>query len=368
VVALLLAACGPAAAPAAAPAAPAGSAASAGSTAGAEWDRVLAAAKQEGTVVLLVPPAALYREAVSAFERQYPEIKLEVTGALPRDVSARLRAERDTGQYLWDVYFGGPESSNNVFKPSGYLAPLRPALLLPEITSDQAWFGGFEDGWIDREREYIYGFRGELNPLVYVNRQLVSESELNSLDQLTDPRWKGQMTWNDPRAEGAGASDAGHLVMVLGEDWFRRVMQQDPVVVRDGRQQAEWLVRGRYPIAAGINSAELTRLQREGLGANVAALVPNSEAGSRLSVSRAVALFDRAPHPNAAKVFISWLLSREGQDTYARVTGEVSRRLDITGGSERPPVSDIQYRSINKEEYQHFQAAAMTIATEVLGR
>jgi ABC-type Fe3+ transport system substrate-binding protein len=42
-----------------------------------------------------------------------------------------------------------------------------------------------------------------------------------------------------------------------------------------------------------------------------------------------VALFNRAPHPNAAKVYLNWLLSREGQTTFARGVGYVSSRVDV---------------------------------------
>ena len=43
----------------------------------------------------------------------------------------------------------------------------------------------------------------------------------------------------------------------------------------------------------------------------------------------AVALFNRAPHPNAAKVYLNWLLSKEGQTIFARATGYISARLDV---------------------------------------
>ena len=40
-------------------------------------------------------------------------------------------------------------------------------------------------------------------------------------------------------------------------------------------------------------------------------------------------LFNKAPHPNAAKVYINWLLSKEGQTVFARANGYVSARLDV---------------------------------------
>src|SRR5687767_1685543 len=105
----------PAAAPKA-PAAPVGPAGSAGGSAApsagsapSAWDRTLAAARQEGRVVVLGPPGEIYRAAISAFQQAYPDVQLDFTGVNPRDIIARLLAERDAGQYLVDVYVGGPD-------------------------------------------------------------------------------------------------------------------------------------------------------------------------------------------------------------------------------------------------------------------
>src|SRR5688572_16721060 len=89
-----LGACAPAAAPAkppaqpTAPAKPAVAAATAAPARAAweqEWERVLAAARQEGVVVVAGPPGDLYRQALVAFEKTYPDIKVEYTGASGRD-------------------------------------------------------------------------------------------------------------------------------------------------------------------------------------------------------------------------------------------------------------------------------------------
>jgi ABC-type Fe3+ transport system substrate-binding protein len=44
----------------------------------------------------------------------------------------------------------------------------------------------------------------------------------------------------------------------------------------------------------------------------------------------ALALFNKAPHPNAAKIYINWLLSKEGQTVFARASGYVSARVDVS--------------------------------------
>ena len=74
-----------------------------------EWDRALAAARQEGVVVVDVPPGQLWRDWALTFETAHPGIKVDVSGLIGRDFVPRILTERRGGAYLWDVYVGGPE-------------------------------------------------------------------------------------------------------------------------------------------------------------------------------------------------------------------------------------------------------------------
>src|SRR5712692_9699403 len=115
-VALALAGCGPTAssgtvAPAAQPAAgpsasaPAAGAPSAAASAGdraaapAGWDEMVAAAKQEGRLVISAPANTIWREQLTAFQKDYPEIQVEYTGGNSRDFWPRVAQERAGGQY-----------------------------------------------------------------------------------------------------------------------------------------------------------------------------------------------------------------------------------------------------------------------------
>jgi iron(III) transport system substrate-binding protein len=389
-VGLLLLACAPAttvpAAPAAAPppamtplaAAPTAPplAAQAGSSAAiapppdwqARWDQTLAAARQEGSLNLVIQTGDLYRKWASEFEQAHPGIKLEVTGLPGRDVVPRVLAERRAEQYLWDVYVGGPNSPQTGLKRADALDPLLPVLLLPEILDDSKWLGGFATGFTDVEGKYVYAHRAEVARGIYVNRDYVPESALSRIEDLTDPRWRGRISWQDPREEGTGSVDAGHMLMLAGEDWLRALLAQEPVVTRDQRQQVDWLVRGRYPIAISPAREAVQAYQAEGLGQNLRPLAPDSALGTRLSFAMAVALFNRAPHPNAATVFINWALSREGQAAWVRnLVSQNSRRLDVPGPPESAPDPQATYAApLNKEEFSSYLDRAKAIATEMV--
>jgi iron(III) transport system substrate-binding protein len=357
----------PAAAPAAAPAAPAASAPAAPAWQ-AEWDRMLAAARQEGVVNVAGPPGDLNRDAYArAFEAAYPGIRAEYQGKNGRDIVAQLLAERDAGRYLLDVYIGGAESPRGLLKPRGALEPLAPALILPENTDNANWLGGFNTGFMDSDN-MIYSFQGQVSWIFYVNRDVVPERELSTIEQLLEPRWKGKISWDDPRGNGPGSGDAGYVNMTLGEGFLRSLLQQDVVASTDHRQRAEWLVRGTYPIAIGMQDQYLTPFREQGLGLNLKPLEPNREAARRLNpVAGSVVLVNQAPHPNAAKVYVNWLLSKAGQTAFADITKQNSRRADVTAGpDDTRPSPNQQYKIVNAEENQNFITRAQELANEIL--
>jgi ABC-type Fe3+ transport system substrate-binding protein len=332
-----------------------------------DWHKTVQAGKKEGRVIALLLLGQVFRDALTHFERAYPEIKLEATGARGRDVTPRIRAEREAGQYQWDVYLNASETGDLIFKPAGYLAPLRPALVLPEVLTEDKWLGGFEDGWIDVEARYLYGYLGDVSSLVHVNRNVIPEGQPKSVEELVNPRWKGKVMIDDPRRAGPGSADLAHFLMVLGEGWLRKFLANDLVIIDNPRQLADFLYRGRYPIAVSLRTEMYRDFKRQGL-TEVKPLDSDEEASTRLSMSRVVGLFDRAPHPNAAKILVNWVLTREAQQHFVDATAVNSRRLDTRKLAEAAPNPKLKYRSVNKGQYMHFIGKAMEISKEMIGK
>src|SRR5262249_20625094 len=151
------------------------------------------------------PTIQSQREALFAFQDTHPEIALEYTGLGAADYQARVRGEREAGQYLWDVYVSGITST--VFTqhiPAGWYDPLRPALVRPETTDDSKWLGGFDAGFLDRGRQYAFAFSTRIQDNVRINRDLVPEADLNSADDLLKPQFRDKITILDPRGPSAG--------------------------------------------------------------------------------------------------------------------------------------------------------------------
>jgi len=298
----------------------------------AEWERVLKAAKDEGSVVVLGPPGNDVRRALTeGFEKSFPGIKVEYSGATGAIMAPRLLGERKAGQYLADVHVGNPGTTLTTLLPIGALDPIAPALILPDAVEPTKWWRGKIE-FSDRDAKYNIVFSTNVMTHVAVNPQLVKKGEIRSYGDLLDPKWQGKMVMLDPTILGPGSATLGfwYLHPDLGKEFIRKFFGQQKVIIsRDNRQILEWLVRGNYSIAAGPSELLATELIAKGL--SVGLLHPDQfkEGGMLNPGVGAGALINRAPRPNAAKVYINWLLSKDGQTDYSRASGYPSRRLDV---------------------------------------
>ena len=334
-----------------------------------EWEATLAAAEKEAEVSIAGPPGDAFREAiVTGFGKLYPKIKVELLGGSGGDKVARILRERQAGVYGWDLYVSGPTSGLSAFKPAGALDPLKPSLILPESKNDKEWIGGFDAGWADSDKKFFYVFGGTLaGDNIYVNRDLITTNEIRSAQDLLDPKWMGKIVIQDPRVEGKGLTDMLVISLAYGEEMARKLLRdQKLVITHDRRQLVEWLVRGRYPIALGLNEYVLVSFQKKGVGKNVTAVEDPKTAVYWASGSSGIALFNRAPHPNAAKIYVNWLLSRSGQLEWVKTLTN-SRRVDV------PPVEPNSamkpgrsYHNVQAEDMSAQRRRIQQLANELL--
>ena len=249
-------------------------------------------------------------------------------------------------------------------KRAGALDPLQPAPL-PEILDYSQWLGGFASGFTDVDGQYVYAHRAEIARTVYGEPRLRARQRAEPHRGPHRPRWRAALR-QDPREEGHGPVDAGHMLMLEGEDWLRALMAQESVVTRDQRQQVDWLVRGRYPIAISPARQALQAYQADGLGQNVRPLAPDSPLGSRISFAMGVALFNRAPHPNAVGSRSGAVAGRPGGLGTQPGQPEQSP-VGRAGPARSPPVLNTAYAApLNKEANVVYLDRAKEIAAEVI--
>jgi ABC-type Fe3+ transport system substrate-binding protein len=127
-------------------------------------------------------------------------------------------------------------------------------------------------------------------------------------------------------------------------------VDQEPVLSRDSRQVVEFMVRGRFPIALGVNPLLLTQFQRQGLGKNLK-LLRFPELDTMSSGASTAWLVNKAPHPNAAKLLINWLLTRDAQVHWAREVETNSRRVGVEPGNPQFAVpKGVKFFQVDAEE------------------
>lgn len=296
----------------------------------ASWDEIVKAANAEGEVDVHGGPGQMFHHIlVDAFHAAYPQIKVNFNGLSGRDAIPKIVRERAAGIYSLDVYNGGTSSILQSLKPIGAFEPLRPAFILPEVLDDKAWLGGLDGGWIDTEKKYVFGFEATVTPMLTVNWDVVSHDQLKSYDDLLKPEFAGKIVWDDPRLPGQGVSVAQRFLVNYGADWLKRLFAQQKIAyIANPRQLAEWVVSGKYPIGIGLAPQELKIFQQQGLGKNVSDFLEPLPHPSLEYGYGTISMLSHAPHPNAAKVYINWLLSKAGQTEWIK-TGDNSRRLDV---------------------------------------
>jgi ABC-type Fe3+ transport system substrate-binding protein len=292
------------------------------------WDKLVADAKKEGKVVIIAPSDPQVREAIpAAFKAKYG-ITVEYLGGRSSDMAARLRTERQSGIYTIDVALSGTLTMASIFYGEKMLDPLRPALIDPEVTDGSKWKSG-KLWFIDPEDKYILRIFNTRTPMFYLNTKYVKPEEIQSAQDLLNPKFQGKIVTSDPTLPGIGSSDSARFYIQYGEDFVKKLyIDQKTVLSRDRRQIGDGLARGAWPIAMGAEDEEMVKLQKEGFPIHrVYSLKGMSDIVSPSEGH--VGLFNNAPHPNAAKLFVNWIASREGLEIYARNRGCSPTRNDI---------------------------------------
>lgn len=289
-----------------------------------QWNRVLAVAKKEGKVVVYTTAGTEVRTAlVPAFQAKYG-IPADFVMGKGAEISQKLISERKAGINLADVYIGGTTTQVTQLQPAGVSAPVDTALILPEVKDPKVWWSG-SLLWVD-SKHMALAFNAYPIPSYAINTTLVKPDELKSYRDLLNPKWKGKISLNDPTTAGIGEKGLSFVMETLGVDFVKDLAKQDPIVVRDQRLQVEWLAHGKYPIGLFCKSDPIAEFVRA--GAPLKELIP-PEGQALTSGSGNLSLIDGAPHPYAARLFINWLLSKEGQVLFSQASLVQSAREDI---------------------------------------
>jgi iron(III) transport system substrate-binding protein len=310
-----------------------------------EWERIIAGAKKEGEVRLWGDQEITHPEIVAAFSRQYPYIKAITVSGRVGDLMPRIIAERRAGKYLADLYSGGLGGRAFYdFMRAGVLDPIKPTLILPEVVEGSKWLNG-EHHYADNEKQFVFMYEGSVAGVgLHYNTGLVDLKEFKSYWDLLKPKWKGKILLFERPGTGSPSMVRFYYSPQLGPDFLRRLLTETELVIsQDRRQSSDWLASGKFPIC--IDCGDTDRAKKQGLPVDEFSPDNLKEAVNEISTSgnSGLALINNAPHSGAARVFINWFLSRDGQTVWQEAMNikvaepSDSMRIDIPKDKVSPP-------------------------------
>ena len=198
-------------------------------------------------------------------------------------------------------------------------------------------------------------------PPISFNTTLINEKEIKSAWDLVQPQWKGKyQALQVGPTQGSTALTYVYYHPQLGPKFIERIYRDmEPTFFRDIRQGTDWLSQGKFALCFMCRRIDRAAMQ----GLPVAELNPYQieETPGIGTGSGALALMNRHPHPNSARVFINWFLSLEGQIAFRQANTDELRVGSLREDLPQellPPLAirrkDKEYLWINRPDWMDF--------------
>lgn len=268
--------------------------------------RYYEAAKKEGVVVAYDTPLswANYEALIKRFEAKYPGVKVIYGDLGSGPTVAKLEAEKSSAKGD-TAYYGFP--FGEMAKQKGLTASFKPVNFdrIPDVYKDPAghWFS-------------IH----QLNVAFLVNTKIVKNIPRTWKD-LLKPEYAGMISYYDPRTTQAGyatvlaaayAHGGSESNLAPGMDFLAKLDRSGNLQKYVTAAAYAPFLKGEIPILIEYDFNGYRAKNTAGISAEV--VIPQD--GS-VSVPYVISLVKDAPHPNAAKLWLDFLLSNEGQQIFA---------------------------------------------------
>ena len=333
-----------------------------------EWDKTVAAAKKEGQLAIYHTRGP-FDKLFAEFHKRYPEIKVASVTGRGGELISRIMGERRAGRYVTDIYLGSAGTPMDVLYPAKILEPVPPNFILPEVRDESKWFGR-QHHYGDPEGKYIFVFEGVVRSDMAYNTTLVDPKEFSSYWDLLKPKWKGKIAAIDPKLPGfpEGLLQFAYYHPDLGAQFLRQLFGEDITLSRDSRQLVDWLAVGKFAMALAPSASEVQAAVKQGLPLGRFDPRAFKEGIYMRATQGSLSIMSQLPHPQATKVFVNWLLSRDGQAHYQkhflRIDPVFSLREDVppdpTVEPYRPKPGD-KFMPVYRPEFRELQGAFKVI-------
>ena len=268
---------------------------------GAEGDArsiaLVESAKKEGKMVFYTSVETEFaRSLTSAFEAKYPFIKTDIFRSTHDKIFSRMNIERQTSTFTADVVSVGEFETYHMQK-RGFIAPYKSpfAAAYPE---------GFKD-----PNGYWTDLYDNLIVTAYNTSRVKREEIPKRYEDLLQPRWKGRMVLDQNEDRWFA-----NMLYLMGEKKgmeFMQALAKQDVAIRNGRSLVTQLMSaGEFDLQIVAYWYRPHLMKKKGAPVDWVGFEPAIVALHPISV------IDKAPHPNAAKLFIDFALSDEGQTIF----------------------------------------------------
>jgi ABC-type Fe3+ transport system substrate-binding protein len=261
---------------------------------------LIARAEREGHVrwytTLLVEDAV--RPLLDAFKRRHPGIEVEFVRASSSENARKIVAEAQAGAARADVFDGTTTAA--VLMQAGLVEPYRPeaARDIPDRYKDP-------DGHWTAQVLYF-------QTLGY-NADLVAAPDVpKTFQELLDPRWRGKIAWSVDDGLTSGAGFVANVLLTMGETngraYLVELKTQEIGAIRGGGNAVLKAVAAKtYPLGLQIFNHHILIERAKGTNVDWVKLEP------LMGFSNNIGLLRNAPHPNAGRLLIDFILSTDGQ-------------------------------------------------------
>lgn len=281
----------------------------------------LVGAAKETLLIYTSTPLEIMTKFEQMFEAAYPDIDLQVFRSGTGNIAAKIAAEREAGKIQADLIWVAEYT---------YLEELKAQNLLYKYESPES--KNIPALLVDRDG-YYYGARIFALVIAY-NTNLVSDPPRKWTD-LLDPKWKGQIIIANPTYSGSNAIAAAVLGLNYGLEFFRGLAANKATVVQGNSQVVTEVAAGAYPI--GVTLDNMVR-DLKAQGSPVDLVYPDD---GPIFLPSPIGIFATSEHIEAAKKFVDYVLSAEGQRVLVEVGHYIPARTDVPGPAGAPTLEEL---------------------------
>jgi ABC-type Fe3+ transport system substrate-binding protein len=298
-------------------------------------DELYARAKLEQTLVLYgAGPTGSHDRWIKDFQQRFPGVTVALTGGLSNGLNQKIEQQLASGRMETDLAIFQTIQDFGRWKKRGALLLFKPEgsdAIDPAYKDEDGAFTAVSVNTV------VYAYNSKLVPAADVPK--------SALDFLK-PLFQGQLITTDPTEDDAGLSAFNMIVEKYGWDYMDKYMAQQPTFVTSGHATVSNAIAGGEKLATFDSTSTTPRLKAQGQPIEPVF----SQADPTPVFLVGAAIFKDAPHPNAAKLYLTWYLAKEQQSR----TGTFSPRADVPPPPGMAPLSsyniDNRYRALVSDE------------------